>query len=545
MSPPGSGAHKWLTLCVMVMGTFMTYLDATVMNITIPKLMAVFSADVHQAQWVLTSYLLALATVIPATGYLADRFGNKRMYIVTLTLFTVGSFFCGASWSIGSLIAFRILQGLGGGMIQPLGMAILYRTFDPTERGRAMGWYGIATMAGPALGPTFGGYLVEYVSWRLIFYINLPVGMAAILAATALLQETPRKEGLKLDLLGLVLASAGSSLTLLGFVNGPVDGWTDTYVTLELAAGLALLGIFVIVELTTDQPLLELRLFKNVYFTNAMFVGMMLALSLFGSTFLVPLFLENERGLGPLEAGLILLPQSLAMAFTLPLSGRLFDRLGPRPVILPGMFLLLAATYSLVGLSLETTNRAITAALIVRGIGMGLVWMPATTAAMNSVPLNLIPRATSLADAMQRISSSFGTALMVSVLQLRHEYHYARLAQNVTASSLPVRQLLDQVKLAALQHGLGTAQATKTAMATLAAQVHQQATILSFDDAFFLVTVLGLPGLLAAAFIRDVRRSRQAAPESATEAPRLAGLEARPATLAGNRRVVEAAPPAQ
>lgn len=513
-------AYKWLSLGVVVIGSFMSFLDSTVLNVAIPKLMSVFSADVHQAEWVLTSYLLALATVIPITGYLCDTYGTKRMYAVTLSLFTIGSFLCGASWNVWSMVAFRVIQGLGGGGIQPIGMNILFRTFDPSERGKAMGWYGITTMAGPALGPTFGGYLVEYVDWRLIFYINIPVGIAAVLAANALLDETPRTDGLRLDVVGLALATLGTSLTLLGFVYGPVDGWGDTAVVLELTTGLALLGAFVVTELVVEHPLLELRLFRIWSFSNATFVMIIVAISLWGATFMLPLFLETLRDLGPMEVGVLMLPQFISSAAAMPVAGRVTDRFGPRASMVPGMAILILATYAMSRLSLDTPDWSLQITMICRGFGMSLTWIPATTAAMAGVPRNLISSASSLTNAMQRIASSFGTALAVTILQVRQEHHYAALAELVTPWSLPARQVAAQVMGAGLQHGMSAGEASRLALVRLTQVVQRQSMILSFDDTFFLTTLMCLPALVAALLIGDTRRAARAPDQAGAPAHR-------------------------
>src|SRR5713226_9702108 len=209
-------SHKWWVLGVVVMGVFMSILDSTVVNIALPKLIAVFSTDVHGAQWVLTSYLLALAVVIPMTGYLQETFGGKRVYIITITLFTLASMLCGIAWNLNSMIAFRILQGLGGGLIMPLGMSLLLREFRPEERGTALGIFGIPLMMGPAIGPTLGGYLVQYVDWRFIFYINVPIGVIAVIAASRVLRDTVRGARQRLDIWGVVLVCIGSASLLLG-----------------------------------------------------------------------------------------------------------------------------------------------------------------------------------------------------------------------------------------------------------------------------------------------------------------------------------------
>ncbi len=499
--------HKWWVLGVIVMGSFMSILDSTVVNIALPKLMAVYSTDVHGAQWVLTSYLLALAIVIPLTGFVDETFGGKRVYMITLTLFTCASALCGIAWSLGVLIFFRVLQGLGGGLIQPLGMSLLLREFRPDERGTALGFYGIPIMLAPAIGPTVGGYLVEYVDWRFIFYINVPIGILAVIAASRILHEGVLKRNQKLDLWGIALVALGSAALLLGIDNGPTDGWGSTTVVAELIVGVVCLAAFVVVELTTDQPLLELRLFKALNFSTAIFVTLIVQIGLFGATFLLPVFLQNLRGLGAMETGMLLIPQAITVALIMPISGRIFDRFGPTVVLVPGIALLTYATYLFSNLSLNTTNTQIISILMLRGVGMGLAMMPATTAAMNAAPRHLIPRATALANALQRIAGSFGTAIMATVLTTRQTFQFAMMAQTVTPFSPGV-----QITLARAQASMGLNHLTadvahQLGLYMLYQSVAMSAAVRSFDDTFFFASIVCIPAILAAFLVRNTRGS--------------------------------------
>ncbi len=511
-----SSTTKWLVLGVAVMGTFMSVLDATVVNIALPKLMAVFSADVHLAEWVLTGYLLALASTIPVTGFLTDRYGSKRMYMVTVWLFTIGSALCAAAWNIETLIIFRILQGLGGGMIQPLAMSIVLRAFTPRERGMAMSVFGIPVMLAPVLGPTLGGYLIEHVDWRTVFTINIPVGILAIAAAKLVLKETPLQRGQRLDVIGLLLVSLGTAILLLGIANAPVDGWGDPYVVVEIALGLVMLLAFIVVELQISEPLLDLRLFGSLSFSTAISVTLVLQVCVFGGMFLLPLFLQNLRGMGPTETGMMLVPQALSVAATMPLAGWLFARVGPAMLITPGMIAVAFATYKLGTLSMDMSDSSIMLLLALRGAGMGLTFMPATTAAMNSVALQKMARATGMTNALQRICASFGTAVMATLLQTRQDFHYAMLSQLVTPNSRPVMQLMGRMKTAAEQHAMTALQAKHLGLAALFRYVQQTATILSFQDAFLITSAICVPGIIAALFVRDARRVQPGGPAAAT-----------------------------
>src|ERR1051326_8435025 len=249
--------YQWQVLMCAIVGTFMVMLDQTVVNIALPKITTVFGVGVHETQLVITSYMLSLAVIMPATGYLSDTFGTKRLYLITMTLFTVGSLLCGLAWNNTSLVAFRIIQGLGGGMMSPLGMTMLFQVVPPQRRNTIMGFFGLPLMLAPVLGPTLGGYLVEYIDWRVIFTLNVPVGVIGLFLGFTLLRETPHVPGLKFDLRGFVLSAIAFSALLLGFSDAATDGWTSPGILLRFGIGLSALTAWVWVELTDDHPLLE------------------------------------------------------------------------------------------------------------------------------------------------------------------------------------------------------------------------------------------------------------------------------------------------
>src|SRR6266849_4817759 len=252
-------AYQWQVLICAVVGTFMVMLDQTVVNIALPKITTVFGVGVHETQLVITSYMLALAVIMPATGYLADTFGTKRLYMITMALFTGGSLLCGLAWNNTSLVVFRIIQGLGGGMMMPLGMTMLFKAVPINERNTIMGFFGLPLMLAPVLGPTLGGYLVEYIDWRVIFTLNVPIGVLGLFMGATMLRETAHVPGLKFDLRGFVLSAVGFSALLLGLSDVAADGWTSSGVLIKFFIGGAALVAWAVVELTDEHPLLELR----------------------------------------------------------------------------------------------------------------------------------------------------------------------------------------------------------------------------------------------------------------------------------------------
>jgi DHA2 family multidrug resistance protein len=493
--------YKWLVMICTIFGTFMTMLDSTIVNIALPRITSVFGVSVDQGQLVITSYMLALAVIMPATGYLSDTFGTKRLFLITMALFTGGSLLCGLAWNNTSLIAFRVIQGLGGGMMSPLGMTMLFKAVPVRERNSIMGIYGLPLILAPVLGPTVGGYLVEYVDWRVIFTLNVPIGIVGILLGSAWLRETERIKGLKFDLRGFLLSAVGFSALLLGLSDAGTDGWTSPGILARFAIGGVCLVAWVWVELTDDQPLLELRLFKDRTFALAMLVNFVLTVGMFGGQLLVPLFLQSFRGLGAAETGLITMTQALAMLPMMPLVGRLADRFGTRTILLVGLPLVAISMWQFSGLTLDTSDSQLRLWLAARGITMGLVMMPAMTAALNTVPHELTSRGSSLTNVMRQVFGSFGTAIFVTLLQSRQTFHASVLVQGVTSANYTLQQTLGQVQQWVLTQGGSAAQAQADGLAAVMRQLQLTAAVQSFDDVFMVAALITLLALVPAIFI--------------------------------------------
>ncbi len=493
--------YQWQALIVVIVGSFMVMLDTTIVNIALPRITNVFGVSVDQSQLILTGYMLALAVVMPAAGYLTDTFGTKRVYLLVMGLFTIGSALCGMAWDINSLVVFRVIQGLGGGMLMPLGTTVIFRAVPPHQRGTVMGVFGLPLILAPVLGPTLGGYLVEYVDWRIIFTLNIPVGVLGLLLGATLLRETERRPGLRFDTPGFLLSAIGFGGLLLGLSRGAGDGWTAPHIVAYLFVGAAALVIWVVLELHTDVPLLDLRVLKNSTYALATGVTFISTLAMFSSMFLLPLFLQNLRGLGALESGLLTFPQAMAAGLMMPISGRLFDRFGPRPPVVVGMLIMFYSTWGLTSLNLATSDNELRWLLIVRGAGMGLMMMPAMTAAMNTVPPHLVARASSLTNVLRQIFGSFGTAIFATLIQMRMNFHLGMLAQTVTPDSLPVQNAIPRIQQALLHQGATLAQAKAGAIMALGQQMAMGAAVRAYDDAFLISALLMLLGIVPAVFL--------------------------------------------
>jgi EmrB/QacA subfamily drug resistance transporter len=401
---------------VVVLGAVMSILDTTVVNVAINTLARDFDTSLSTIQWIVTGYTLALATVIPLTGWGADRFGTKRLYILSIVLFLAGSALSGAAWSAESLILFRVLQGLGGGMLMPAGMTILTRAAGPQRVGRVMAIMGVPMLLGPILGPILGGWLVDDVSWRWIFFINLPIGVIALFLATRVLPKDRPQPSERLDVLGLVLLSPGLALMIYGLAQSTGHGFGSANVLVPVLAGVALLALFVRHALRASNPLIDLRLFLNRTFTTASITLVLMVISVFGAMLLLPLYFQAVRGESALQSGLLLAPQGIGAMLMMPLAGRLTDRTGIGMVVLPGLALVALSTLWLTQLAGDTSYWVLSADLFVMGMGMGLSMMPLFSGAMQTLRKAAVARASTTLNILQQVAASIGTAVMSVLL---------------------------------------------------------------------------------------------------------------------------------
>jgi EmrB/QacA subfamily drug resistance transporter len=413
--------YKWILAMVVILGVFMSILDQTIVNIAIPRLQTAFGADIHEVQWVLTAYILAQGVATPTAAYFADTLGIKRFYIISLGAFTVGSALCGLAWSLPILITFRVLQGLGGAALFPLSITLLFREFPPQERGTAMGFFGVPALLAPALGPTLGGYLVTFVGWQAIFYINVPIGIIAIILSVLLIRESRPQGQTRFDIPGFVFSTIGLSTILYALSSASTDGWGSTTVVGFLSIGLLSLALFVATELFIanrgGQPLLDLRLFANGPFRAGMIANFFVIFSLFGGLFLFPLYLQNIRGLSAFQSGLILLPQALAAMVSTIIGGRLVDRIGVRAVMIPGLLILAYATWQLTYINIYTPYGWLQFMFVLRGIALGLTVQPLTVAMMTEISQRQLAQASSLSTVGRAVASSLGIAILATIVQ--------------------------------------------------------------------------------------------------------------------------------
>jgi EmrB/QacA subfamily drug resistance transporter len=404
---------------VIALGAIMSILDATIVNVAVPTLGREFQTSISTIQWVLTGYLLAFAAVIPLTGWACQRLGAKRVWITALLLFMAGSILAGLAWSIEALILFRILQGLGGGLILPVGQTILAQAAGPQRMGRVMSIVGVPMLLGPVLGPVLGGVLVDQVSWRWIFFVNLPVGAAAILLARRLLPDTERRPGARLDRRGLALLSPGIAVFVFGMSEaGTRGGFANATTFITAGIGMALVVLFVRHALGRGRAaLIDVTLFFQRGFATAAATDLLLGIALFGSLILLPLYYQLARGESALTTGLLLMPQGLGAAIAMPLAGWLTDRVGARIVVPTGVAVALAGMVAFTTVAPDTPYPTLAGALFVIGVGLGSTIMPSMAVAYQTVSRDAVAGATSALNVIQRIAGSLGTALLAVLLQ--------------------------------------------------------------------------------------------------------------------------------
>jgi EmrB/QacA subfamily drug resistance transporter len=511
--------YKWVMAIVLVFGAFMSILDQTVVNIAIPRLQSAFGADIHSVQWVITAYLLTQGAMTPTTPFLANRIGIKRSYILSLVAFTLGSVACGLSWSLPMLVFFRIVQGLGGAVLLPLSITMLFREFPPQERGVAMATLGVPTLLAPALGPIVGGYLVTFADWQTIFFINVPIGVIAFILATLLLRESRTEGRMRFDVAGFITASYGLGAVLYGLSQTSQYGWGSANVLSFLLSGALSLIIFVIVELIIAQqggtPLLDLRLFAKRSFSVGTIALLLTIFCMFGALFLVPIYLQVLRGQSAFQAGLILLPQSLAMLVAIAIGGRLVDRVGVRAVVMPGLVLLAIGSWQLTFLTLNSPFWWVQAILVLLGLAVGLVGQPLFVAAMVDIQEGQqVTNASTVTTVVRSVGASLGISVLATIVQTQTQVHYTHLAEQVTAAS-PLGQLLPRLEAFFVLRGADVQSAASTAVLLIARLVQRQAYMLAIRDAFFLSIAVAVLALVTTMFIKE--RQRSSVPEQSSE----------------------------
>ncbi|HRW38891.1 MAG TPA: DHA2 family efflux MFS transporter permease subunit [Aquihabitans sp.] len=407
--------YRWIAMGVVLLGTFMVILDTTIVNVALPQI----GKELHESsgiEWVVTAYLLAVGVAQPPTGWLADKLGRKVVFIASLVLFTLGSLFAALSPTLGVLIAARVVQGLGGGALMPVGMAMIYELFPPDRRGTALGIWGVAAMAGPAFGPVIGGYLATNVSWHWLFLINVPVGVVSVAAAVRLLRDTGYREDRAFDAVGLSLITVALVTWLYAFARAGDWTWGSSLTLGLLAVGAVLAVLFVAWERRVEHPVIDVAMFGVPIFSYTMVVIAATVVVQYGILVYLPLLLEGVWGYSALRVGVMLVPMAAAAAITFPLGGRITDRIGPRVPVVVGSIFLAVSAWILSRLTLGSSTTTIEVAIVAQGLGFGFAMMPNSVTGMNALPKRFVAQASAVRQLNVRTAASFGVAVLGSIL---------------------------------------------------------------------------------------------------------------------------------
>jgi len=511
--------HKWGVLGVVVLGSFMAILDNNIVNVALPKMMAGFGATVDQIEWVVTGYMIAFAISMPTTNWLKELIGLKKLFIFSLAFFCLGSALCGLAWNKDSLIVFRVLQALGGGALMPTGLTLVSEVFPPQERGMAMGTWSIGAMVAPAAGPFVGGYLVDEVSWRSIFYINLPVGAVAILAALWILPAIrPANSSRRLDLVGFISLSGFLAFFLIALAQGQREGWDSDYIISCFSLSIVGLVVFIASGFLVKDPIIDLYLFANHNFLMASIINFARAIAIFGAMFLLPLFLQNVLDYKALHTGIILAPTAITVAIVSPFSGMISDRIGPRIPLFCGTVLVAFSLYMYKDLSLNSDYWFLFWPQVIRGAGMGLLNAPLMSAALNAVRREQTSIASSLLTVTIQVGGAVGVALLGATVERRQFFHYTQFLEHINNVSTPiVAQAQSAMETLVARAGHAPADLLVKGKTLLALWLQKQAAVGAFEDAFVFAALLITVGIIPALLIKKGHASDPGRPAAIAE----------------------------
>ncbi|MEI8201775.1 MAG: DHA2 family efflux MFS transporter permease subunit [Bacteroidota bacterium] len=499
--------YKWWLLATVMLGTFMAVLDATIVNVGLPKIMASFGVGLDKIEWVITAYMLAMAVMLPTTGWLADRFGYKRMYIYGLFLFTLGSFLCGISSDENMLIIARIIQGLGAGAIQPLGMAIITREFPPHQRGVAIGFWSISAAASVSFGPLIGGYLIDNFSWQLIFDVNIPIGIFAILATIIIQREYKNPRIRKFDLIGFLSVITFLPLTLFALSEGNAAtnsaGWSAPYILMCFAISAIAFAVFLTNELTVKEPLIDLKLLTNFNFGLSTFILLIFSMGMFGSTFLLPIYMQNSLGYTAVQAGAVFLPVGIIQGLISPFAGKMSDKLNPKIPIIIGVMLLALSFYLNSFLSFLTERSYIMISLYIRGFALGMVFTPLSAVSLLQIPREKMAQASGISNTIRQLGGSLGVALLATLLTTRVNYHSQMYEQAIQPKSQTYSNISKNLTQE-IMHNTGSTYygAIKKSQFAIVSNVSKQAYIEGIDDDFLIAAFITIIGGIPVFFLR-------------------------------------------
>lgn len=491
--PDHPRVNPWIVTISVMLATFMELLDTTVVNVAIPHISGNLAASVDEGTWVVTSYLVANAIILPMSGWLARHFGRKRLLLICVAGFTLTSLLCGFSSSLSELIIFRVLQGLTGGGLQPLAQAILLETFPREKHGQAMAAYGVGILLAPILGPTLGGWITDNYTWRWIFYLNAPVGIFSLLMIQRFVFDPHyiRRSSGRVDIWGIGLLALGlGSLQIVLDTGQKKDWFSSDYIRFFAVTCVVALIALIVRELIVKDPIVDLRVLKNRSFSTGVFLITQLGFVLYASLVLLPIYLQTLLGYPAYNSGLALSPRGLGSLAMMPVTGYLVSKTDPRRLMAVGLILGSTTMFAFSHLSLDAGYWNIFLPQIFQGVALALLFIPLMALAMSGIPKEKMGNATSIFNLMRNIGGSFGIALMTTFLTRRSQFHQSHLASKITAGNLRMREMLTGMQASFQLHGFSAADAQRKAWAALYGMVQRHATMLAFVEAFWIMAVI-------------------------------------------------------
>ncbi|HDA3739277.1 TPA: DHA2 family efflux MFS transporter permease subunit [Staphylococcus aureus] len=499
----GEGVSRGKILAALLFGMFIAILNQTLLNVALPKINTEFNISASTGQWLMTGFMLVNGILIPITAYLFNKYSYRKLFLVALVLFTIGSLICAISMNFPIMMVGRVLQAIGAGVLMPLGSIVIITIYPPEKRGAAMGTMGIAMILAPAIGPTLSGYIVQNYHWNVMFYGMFIIGIIAILVGFVWFKLYQYTTNPKADIPGIIFSTIGFGALLYGFSEAGNKGWGSVEIETMFAIGIIFIILFVIRELRMKSPMLNLEVLKFPTFTLTTIINMVVMLSLYGGMILLPIYLQNLRGFSELDSGLLLLPGSLIMGLLGPFAGKLLDTIGLKPLAIFGIAVMTYATWELTKLNMDTPYMTIMGIYVLRSFGMAFIMMPMVTAAINALPGRLASHGNAFLNTMRQLAGSIGTAILVTVMTTQTTQHLSAFGEELDKTN-PVVQ--DHMRELASQYG-----GQEGAMKVLLQFVNKLATVEGINDAFIVATIFSIIALILCLFLQSNKKAKATA----------------------------------
>ncbi|HDZ8645721.1 TPA: DHA2 family efflux MFS transporter permease subunit [Staphylococcus aureus] len=499
----GEGVSRGKILAALLFGMFIAILNQTLLNVALPKINTEFNISASTEQWLMTGFMLVNGILIPITAYLFNKYSYRKLFLVALVLFTIGSLICAISMNFPIMMVGRVLQAIGAGVLMPLGSIVIITIYPPEKRGAAMGTMGIAMILAPAIGPTLSGYIVQNYHWNVMFYGMFIIGIIAILIGFVWFKLYQYTTNPKADIPGIIFSTIGFGALLYGFSEAGNKGWGSVEIETMFAIGIIFIILFVIRELRMKSPMLNLEVLKFPTFTLTTIINMVVMLSLYGGMILLPIYLQNLRGFSALDSGLLLLPGSLIMGLLGPFAGKLLDTIGLKPLAIFGIAVMTYATWELTKLNMDTPYMTIMGIYVLRSFGMAFIMMPMVTAAINALPGRLASHGNAFLNTMRQLAGSIGTAILVTVMTTQTTQHLSAFGEELDKTN-PVVQ--DHMRELASQYG-----GQEGAMKVLLQFVNKLATVEGINDAFIVATIFSIIALILCLFLQSNKKAKATA----------------------------------